>query len=112
MLQALKFLKPRIPELLGITKQLGAALAYSLVDALQLIHSPPPGFELHRLTTGEHPAQQRLAAEELIAHNLSLLKMRQKVQAQPAPTLTYSKELISNFLNQLPFKPTVYNSAL
>ena len=32
--------------------------------------------------------------------------MRQKVQAQPAPTLTYSEELISNFLNQLPFKPT------
>ena len=107
--QALKFLKTNgIPELVpeSLKKQLGAALAYSLVDALQLIHSPPPGFELHRLTTGEHPAQQRLASEELIAHNLSLLKMRQKVQAQPAPTLTYSEELISNFLNQLPFEPT------
>jgi ATP-dependent DNA helicase RecG len=107
--QALKLLKTKgIPELLpeSLKNQLGAALAYSLVDALKLIHSPPPGFELRRLATGEHPAQQRLAAEELIAHNLSLLRMRQKVQAQPAPKLTYSGELISNFLNQLPFKLT------
>lgn len=107
--QALKLLKTKgIPELLpeSLKNQLGAALAYSLVDALKLIHSPPPGFELRRLATGEHPAQQRLAAEELIAHNLSLLRMRQKIQAQPAPKLTYSGELISNFLNQLPFKLT------
>lgn len=107
--QALKLLKTKgIPELLpeSLKNQLGAVLAYSLVDALKLIHSPPPGFELRRLATGEHPAQQRLAAEELIAHNLSLLRMRQKIQAQPAPKLTYSGELISNFLNQLPFKLT------
>jgi ATP-dependent DNA helicase RecG len=58
------------------------------------------------LATGEHPAQQRLAAEELIAHNLSLLKMRQKVQAQPAPSLAYNSEVVSHFLKQLPFEPT------
>lgn len=107
--QAIKLLKTNgIPELLpeSLKKQLGAALAYSLGDALQLIHSPPPGFELCRLATGEHPAQQRLAAEELIAHNLSLLRMRQMVQAQPAQKLTYSGELISNFLNKLPFNLT------
>ena len=107
--QALKALAAQgIPELLpeSLKKQFSAELSYSLIDALQLIHSPPPGFELHRLATGEHPAQQRLAAEELIAHNLSLLKMRQKVQAQPATSLSYNPEVISHFLKQLPFKPT------
>ena len=107
--QAIKAIETHgIPELLpeSIKKQFSAELSYSLIDALKLIHSPPPGFELHRLATGEHPAQQRLAAEELIAHNLSLLKMRQKVQAQPAPSLPYKSEVIAHFLNQLPFKPT------
>lgn len=107
--QAIKVLNSQgIPELFpeSLKKQFTTVLSYSLVDALQLIHSPPPGFELHRIATGEHPAQQRLAAEELIAHNLSLLKMRQKVQAQPAPSLTPNAEVISHFLNQLPFKPT------
>ena len=93
-----------IPE--TIKQELKGLFSYSLIDALKLIHSPPPGFELHRLATGEHPAQQRLAAEELIAHNLSLLKMRQKVQAQPATSLPYNPEVISHFLKQLPFKPT------
>lgn len=93
-----------IPD--SLKQQFKGLLSYSLVDALRLIHSPPPGFELHRLATGEHPAQQRLAAEELIAHNLSLLKMRQKVQAQPAPSLGHNSEVIAQFLNQLPFKPT------
>ncbi len=92
-----------IPETL---KQFKGVLSYSLVEALKLIHSPPPGIELHRLATGEHPAQQRLAAEELIAHNLSLLKMRQKVQRQQAPCLAEDKNVLAHFLDQLPFELT------
>ena len=79
--QAVRYLDEHgISELLPqqLKQQIGGPLSYSLTDALQLIHSPPAGFELHRLASGEHPAQQRLAAEELIAHNLSLLKIRQK----------------------------------
>ena len=93
-----------LPE--KLKQQFKGALSYSLVDALKLIHSPPPGIELHRLATGEHPAQQRLAAEELIAHNLSLLKMRQKVQCQQAPPLVENKKALSHFLDQLPFELT------
>jgi ATP-dependent DNA helicase RecG len=97
-----------IEELLPDTlkQQLDGLLSFSLVDALKLIHSPPPGIELHRLASGEHPAQQRLAAEELIAHNLSLLKMRQKVQQQNAPPLSENKAVLTNFLEQLPFALT------
>ena len=97
-------IKELLPETLK--QQLDGLLSFSLIDALRLIHSPPPGIELHRLATGEHPAQQRLAAEELIAHNLSLLKMRDKVQSQPAPLLTINKQALSHFLDQLPFELT------
>ena len=107
--QALEYLdRYGIEELLPKTlkQQLDNILAFSLVEALKLIHSPPPGIELHRLANGEHPAQQRLAAEELIAHNLSLLKMRQKVQQQQAPSLVENKALLGHFLKQLPFALT------
>ena len=107
--QALDRLKNHgIEELIPATlkQQLRGVLSFSLVEALKLIHSPPPGTELHRLATGEHPAQQRLAAEELIAHHLSLLKMRQKVQRQQAPCLAEDKNVLAHFLDQLPFKLT------
>jgi ATP-dependent DNA helicase RecG len=81
-------------------------LSYSLVDALRLLHNPPPGTALNLLAEGEHPAQQRLAAEELIAHNLSLLRLRQKIQQQAAPTLAPNEEANKRFLEQLPFTLT------
>jgi ATP-dependent DNA helicase RecG len=70
------------------------------------LHNPPPGTALHLLAEGEHPAQQRLAAEELIAHNLSLLRLRQKVQLQQAPLLSEDKSARNKFLEQLPFELT------
>ncbi|MDB2593934.1 ATP-dependent DNA helicase RecG [Porticoccaceae bacterium] len=107
--QALKHLDShRVAELIpaGINSGLEQQLSYSLVDALRLLHNPPPGTALHLLAEGEHPAQQRLAAEELIAHNLSLLRLRQKVQLQQAPLLTEDRGARDKFLEQLPFDLT------
>lgn len=107
--QALKQLQEhQIAELLPteLKAELGPQLAYSLDDALRLLHNPPPGTALHLLAEGEHPAQQRLAAEELVAHNLSLLRMRQKVQQQQAPVLSRDNSAQEKFLQQLPFSLT------
>jgi len=107
--QALERLKDQsIPELLptDLGRGLRQELAYSLPQALRLLHNPPPGTALNLLAEGEHPAQQRLAAEELIAHNLSLLKLRQQVQQQQAPVLTEDKSAATAFLEQLPFSLT------
>ena len=107
--QALYLLKDHsVRELLpqDISTDLHHELAYSLPDALRLLHNPPPGTALNLLAEGEHPAQQRLAAEELIAHNLSLLKLRQKVQQQQAPVLSEDKTASATFLDQLPFDLT------
>ena len=61
---------------------------------------------MHLLAAGEHPAQQRLAAEELIAHNLSLLRLRQKIQRQQAPSLLEHHKTKTLFLKQLGFQLT------
>ena len=107
--QALERLKDHsIRELLP--PDLGGGLrqerAHSLPQALRLLHNPPPGTALNLLAEGEHPAQQRLAAEELIAHNLSLLKLRQQVQQQQAPVLIEDKSAAAAFLERLPFDLT------
>lgn len=81
-------------------------LSYSLVDALRLLHNPPPKTALHLLADGTHPAQQRLAVEELTAHHLSLLKLRHKVQQQQAPVILDDKAARNKFLDQLDFKLT------
>jgi ATP-dependent DNA helicase RecG len=107
--QALKSLdNHRLAELIpaDIDSDLEQQLSYSLVDALRLLHNPPPGTALHLLAEGEHPAQQRLAVEELIAHNLSLLRLRQKVQLQQAPLLTEDSGARTKFLEQLSFTLT------
>ena len=107
--QALERLKDQsIRELLppDLGSSLRQELAYSLPQALRLLHNPPPGTALNLLAEGEHPAQQRLATEELIAHNLSLLKLRQQVQQQQAPVLTEDKSAATAFLEQLPFSLT------
>lgn len=83
----------------------------SLEEALRYIHSPPTTANLQQLDHGQHPAQQRLAFEELLAHNLSLLQLRQRVQQQPAPALHYDQAdprqtLRQQFLAALPFQLT------
>lgn len=78
----------------------------SLNEALQLLHRPPAGVDLFTLEQGTHPAQQRLIMEELLAHNLSVLKVREQSQAHQARSMRYPEQLISDFLAQLPFTPT------
>ncbi len=59
----------------------------SLKDALLYLHRPPADAVLPLLTAGRHPAQRRLAFEELLAHQLSLLRLRASAAEQPAPAI-------------------------
>ena len=61
----------------------------SLSEAVAYVHYPPPDAPLALLEAGDHPAQRRLAFEELLAHHLSLRQLRNRVQQKPAhPMLT------------------------
>jgi ATP-dependent DNA helicase RecG len=77
-----------------------------LADALRYLHAPPRQADVARLMDGTHPYQQRLAFEELLAHHLSLLVLRQQTQAEGAPSLAPDPALHKQFLSQLPFQLT------
>lgn len=77
-----------------------------LSDALLLLHRPPYDVDIIALEQGTHPAQQRLVFEELLAQNLSLLKVREQGQQVKAIALEPTNPLKAQFLAQLPFAPT------
>ncbi len=79
---------------------------YSLAQALAIIHRPPPEASTSQLENGKHPAQLRLIKEELLAHNLSMLKLRQNSDIHQAVSLTLNEAAKSSFLASLPFSPT------
>ena len=78
----------------------------SLSEALNFMHHPPVGTSLASLAAGHHPAQRRLAFEELLAHQLSLQQLKQRIQSSPAVALTDSTHLAERLLHNLPFKLT------
>lgn len=79
---------------------------YSLSEALTIIHRPPPEVSVEQLEQGRHPAQQRLIKEELLAHNLSMLKLRQSSDVHEALALVGDDKVTEKFLQSLPFSPT------
>lgn len=78
----------------------------SLKEALLFLHHPPSHIQLNQLENGQHPTQRRLILEELIAHQLSLFKIRAQIQADRAPAVHSSHHLQQQLLKQLPFTPT------
>ncbi len=78
----------------------------SLAEALQLIHRPPPGENVAALMARDHPAQHRLALEELLAHNLSMRLLRRRQRARRAPVLADAPDLERRFIDDLPFELT------
>ncbi len=69
-----------------------------LRDALRFVHRPPPDTKLGELEEGRHPAQRRLAFEELLAHQLSLRQLRNEVRRDPAWALAAPGKLAGRLL--------------
>ena len=57
----------------------------TLSDAIRLLHRPPPELAKALMSEEGHPAQHRLAFEELLAHQLSMRLMRDAHRQQIAP---------------------------
>jgi ATP-dependent DNA helicase RecG len=61
---------------------------------------------LELLASGHHPAQRRLAFEELLAQHLSLRLLRKAVQRDPGWPLARGGDSVLKFLQALPFSLT------
>ena len=101
--QALAALNRQPPEdlLQGITED-----RITLGEAIAFLHNPPPGTELDPIHGGVHPAQIRLAREELIAHQLTVQGVRDTERKHQAPSITSAAEITQQFIAGLPFAPT------
>jgi ATP-dependent DNA helicase RecG len=77
--------------------------ARSTMAALALIHHPRDDRDAAALLAASHPAQRRLVREELLAHQLTLRLLRQRLREQPAPQLRRAHEAASALQAVLPF---------
>jgi len=100
----------RLPEAASlelVPAELGASLQLtSLRDALLTVHRPALDVDVAQLARGHHPAQQRLAFEELLTHHLSLKRLRAQVRRHAAAALNGDGRLRAALLGQLPFALT------
>ena len=93
----LELLPARVLESLGLP---------TLRDALRVVHRPPRDADVPALLAGTHPAQRRLALEELLAHHLSLRRQRIALQRHGAPVLDGPGALVERLRAALPFALT------
>jgi ATP-dependent DNA helicase RecG len=77
----------------------------TLTEALRFVHRPSPDAALEELALRKHPAQRRLAFEELLAHHLSLRLLRRGIEKEKAWSLT-NAGLAQRLRANLPFKLT------
>ena len=59
-----------------------------LTEAITLIHNPPADADVDLLNDGMHPAQQRLAFEELLAHQVSMRLLREHLSSMTSPAFS------------------------
>ncbi len=77
-----------------------------LRDALRQVHRPPVDVELEELEAGRHPAQRRLAFEELLTHQVVMRRLRETATADPAWPLQDAAGLEGRFIAGLPYALT------
>ena len=78
----------------------------TLREALLTVHRPPRDVDVAALLAGTHPAQRRLALEELLAHHLGLRRQRIALQRHPATPLDGPGHLADRLRAALPFALT------
>ncbi|MGL6291816.1 MAG: ATP-dependent DNA helicase RecG [Silanimonas sp.] len=78
----------------------------TLRDALLTVHRPPVDADVAALLSGTHPAQQRLAFEELLAHGLSLRRQRIALREHGAFALPPARKAVDALRGTLPFALT------
>lgn len=78
----------------------------NLQQAIQMLHHPSPDISLEQLEQCRHPAQQRMIFEELLAHQLSLMQLRQRVKKEEAVPLPLDVTQLDVFKQRLDFDLT------
>ena len=103
--QGLKDLEDAVPD--WLPPELLAPLRLPrLCEALRQVHRPAVDADLEELDAGKHPAQRRLAFEELLTHQVVLRRLREAARVEPAWPLADPTGLALRFVAQLPYPLT------
>ena len=78
----------------------------SLKNALHTLHRPTAELSVVQLLERTHPSQQRLIFEELLAHHLSLRKLREQQKQAAGIPLNFTNNYYNALLKTLPFDLT------
>ena len=78
----------------------------TLKAALLVAHRPPPDTDVLLFSSGRHPALQRLAFEEMLAHHLSLRRQRIALRAHGASAIKGRGALANSLRKGLPYSLT------
>jgi len=78
----------------------------SLKDSLFLLHHPNKDEDLSKIEAFNHISQQRLIIEELAAHQLSLLKIKEARKSKESKTFSIKSTLSNQLINSLEFDLT------
>ena len=78
----------------------------SLKDSLFLLHHPNKDEDLSKIAAFNHISQQRLIIEELAAHQLSLLKIKEARKSKESKTFSIKSTLSNKLINSLEFDLT------
>lgn len=97
--------RSQIPDLIPETL-LPSSLQIPLKEALRTLHRPVQSDDYAQLLNGNHPARQRLAFEELLAHRISMRALRHQQQIYYAPRMDGERPLYKKLRHQLPFTLT------
>lgn len=79
---------------------------FALNAAIRYLHNPPPDADTARLMDGVHPAQSRLAFEELVAHQVSLRIVRAEIQKLESTTFKKTGPVYKELIGSLGFSLT------
>ena len=78
----------------------------SLKDSLFLLHHPNKDEDLSKIEAFKHISQQRLIIEELAAHQLSLLKIKEARKSKESKTFSIKSTLSNKLISSLEFDLT------
>ena len=77
-----------------------------MLEMLSDVHKPLANVDKQALFERRHPAQKRLVFDELLAHHISIMRIRLRSNQRESYQLTPSNKLVDPFIRNLPFDLT------
>ncbi len=106
--KALKWAEKQKAEFEDVLDGMQSVFAESMpmLEMLRDVHKPLADADKQALLERKHPAQKRLVFDELLAHHLSIMRIRVRSNKRKSYNLVPTGKLVNPFMDNLPFDLT------